>query len=299
MNIEQLSYFVEVYRRKSINSASLNLNISQQSLSRSISSLEKELSIDLFVRTAKGVTTTCDGERFYKTALNILDELQSFIDLSSGNRLDHCKIGYALALSSSASQLYQILNSNFPNVFFDFVPITHEQFIKLPLTQYPDIIFTYFYDAEGVDFVIPDNYKIKYLSSNSHKFYFWLSRKSPFAKHKIISLKNIHLINLCYLYNLSYLESALEPFPPGVITSDQFYFAQTHDIFMDFLKNKFYATIEICSNNKPLMYPDLLKDDELILKPIAGLPSLQPALLYNVNYEKFYSVVSGFFDQYN
>lgn len=58
MTFEQLHYFTEVYRQKSLGQAAANLYISRQSLSTSIRKIEQELGVTLFVRSAGGVTPT-------------------------------------------------------------------------------------------------------------------------------------------------------------------------------------------------------------------------------------------------
>ena len=74
MTFEQLHYFVEIYQLKSITSAAESLQISRQSLSAIISKLEKELNIQLFVRSINGVVPTEAGNSLYTSALLILEE---------------------------------------------------------------------------------------------------------------------------------------------------------------------------------------------------------------------------------
>ena len=67
MQIERLNYFVEVARVQSINSASESLHISQQALSQSMHSLEKELGVTLFKRSNKGIQLTEKREEPWRT----------------------------------------------------------------------------------------------------------------------------------------------------------------------------------------------------------------------------------------
>ena len=71
MRTEQLHYFIEVAKAKSINLASERLYISQQTLSSSIKSLEKELGVALLQRTHTGVSLTEAGRAFLDTALGV------------------------------------------------------------------------------------------------------------------------------------------------------------------------------------------------------------------------------------
>ncbi len=76
MRFEQLEYLLEISKVNSINSASKNLHISQQSLSKAIQNLEEELEVTLLERTNKGVILTNEGKRVVKIAKKITFELE-------------------------------------------------------------------------------------------------------------------------------------------------------------------------------------------------------------------------------
>lgn len=61
MEIRKLECFLKVCETGSISGASEQLYISQQGISRIISSLEKELGTVLFIRSRQGVSLTADG----------------------------------------------------------------------------------------------------------------------------------------------------------------------------------------------------------------------------------------------
>ena len=58
MRIENLQYVLEVARAGSISAAAKNLWIGQTTLSAAIQAAEKELDIQLFLRTSRGITPT-------------------------------------------------------------------------------------------------------------------------------------------------------------------------------------------------------------------------------------------------
>jgi len=72
MNIEQLSYIVEVAKVKSLAEASRTLNISQSALSQAITKLEAELSLKLFHRNRTGATPTKEGSFIVERAQEAL-----------------------------------------------------------------------------------------------------------------------------------------------------------------------------------------------------------------------------------
>ena len=91
MNLQQLYYFRTLAEVKHFTKAAMKLMVTQPSLSHSISDLEAELGISLFVRTNRMVTLTKYGELFLEyvdQSLNLLDEgrarLEDFISPEQG-----------------------------------------------------------------------------------------------------------------------------------------------------------------------------------------------------------------------
>ena len=61
MNLQQLYYFKTIAELEHYTKASQQLNISQSSLSHSITDLEKELGVSLFIRQGRNVKLTSCG----------------------------------------------------------------------------------------------------------------------------------------------------------------------------------------------------------------------------------------------
>lgn len=80
MKIENIRYIIEVSQYKSINKASKNLFVNQQQLSRIIASVEEELGVTIFERTAKGVFLTPVGKEVVKKFQVIVDTYDSIGD---------------------------------------------------------------------------------------------------------------------------------------------------------------------------------------------------------------------------
>lgn len=77
MELRQLEYFKTVGDLKSLGKAAQLLYISQPALSKSISSLEKELGVQLFERRNRKMILTLYGEIFYHRIIRVLKELDS------------------------------------------------------------------------------------------------------------------------------------------------------------------------------------------------------------------------------
>ena len=68
MKIIQLEYFCAVSRYHSITQAAQKLFVTQPAISTAIKELEKEFSVNLFVRSKNHLTLTTEGEIFYQKA---------------------------------------------------------------------------------------------------------------------------------------------------------------------------------------------------------------------------------------
>lgn len=73
MNLKQLEAFVQVAEGGSFSKAAKELFLTQPTISAHIASLEKELSVRLFVRNTKEVGLSEDGKDLYKYARQIVD----------------------------------------------------------------------------------------------------------------------------------------------------------------------------------------------------------------------------------
>ncbi len=74
MTLQQLRYFIVIAESGSFGKAAQKLYISQPSVSSVVKELEKELEIEIFVRTPKGVHLTEQGRELYRYALELIDK---------------------------------------------------------------------------------------------------------------------------------------------------------------------------------------------------------------------------------
>ena len=76
MTLNQLGYFYQAAVLQHFNQAAEKMNISEPSLSRSISSLEDELGVTLFEKRGRNVILTKAGEIFLEPATQLLDDVK-------------------------------------------------------------------------------------------------------------------------------------------------------------------------------------------------------------------------------
>lgn len=77
INFELYRIFYVVANNGNITKASLELNISQPAISKSIKNLEEQLGGTLFVRTKRGVILTEEGQEFYKYIKQAMEYISS------------------------------------------------------------------------------------------------------------------------------------------------------------------------------------------------------------------------------
>ena len=75
MNLNQLYYFQKIAKLQHYHQAAKELNISQPSLSRSISNLEDELGVSLFQKNGRNIELTKYGRIFLEHVNRILEEI--------------------------------------------------------------------------------------------------------------------------------------------------------------------------------------------------------------------------------
>lgn len=76
MNFNTLRYIVEIVETGSISKAANNLFISQPTLSTQISSFEKEIGKDIFIRSNRGIILTNYGVEVYKEAKSLIQHFE-------------------------------------------------------------------------------------------------------------------------------------------------------------------------------------------------------------------------------
>ena len=85
MLLSQIEAFLTVAERRSVSAAAAVLYVTQPALTTRIKKLERELGIELFVRTARGMRLTAEGRAFRPHAQRALQSLASTVIIASSN----------------------------------------------------------------------------------------------------------------------------------------------------------------------------------------------------------------------
>src|SRR5688500_5720796 len=120
MLLSQIDAFLTVAKRRSVSAAAAVLYVTQPALTTRIKNLERELGVDLFVRTGRGMRLTAEGRAFRPHAQRALQSLaagrERLRELREG-RVGELLVGAAPAISTYVLPLVlRRFQTAFPNV---------------------------------------------------------------------------------------------------------------------------------------------------------------------------------------
>ena len=113
MTLQQLRYIIKTIECGSISEAARQLYITQPSLSTAIRELEKELGIEIFCRTARGISLSADGSEFLSYARQVMEQTELMEQRYTGKKPSKqlCSIStqhYAFAVNAFVEVLSQL-----------------------------------------------------------------------------------------------------------------------------------------------------------------------------------------------
>lgn len=91
MTLQQLRYVIEIVNCGSMNAAAEKLFVTQPSLSNAVKELEKELGIEIFLRSSRGISLSVEGAEFLGYARQVVEQAelleQRYTDKKPSRRL--------------------------------------------------------------------------------------------------------------------------------------------------------------------------------------------------------------------
>lgn len=159
MTLNQLNYFYEAAMLQHFNQAAEKLNISQPSLSRSITALEDELGITLFEKSGRNVILTKAGEIFLEHVTQILDDVKRAEQKMHQLATDGGHIDIAYVSPLAREYIPQLVHSFLSivqnkNITFNFhQDITSENVEGLKKGSYDLIFGSYSASEPNIEFV--------------------------------------------------------------------------------------------------------------------------------------------------
>lgn len=177
MTIHQIECFLEVARTLNFTEAAGHLYISQQGLSRQISSLERELEMRLFERTTREVRLTRSGEILMWKWQNIPTLIRESVDMArEDNKREKDRIHVAILKMNGVMDVVGRILAEYSDQFpqTEFQLKEYSDMKDLAGINAPDLIITL---SNGFDYTkIKD--KFNWAELHSFPLYYVFSKKS-------------------------------------------------------------------------------------------------------------------------
>ena len=194
MTLQQMKYIIMIVKCGSITEAAKRLFISQPSLSNAVRDVEAETGIEIFQRSAKGITLTSDGTEFLSYARQIVEQAELMEQRYTGKKPSK-------KLFSVSTQHYAFAVNAFVNVISSLD--TDEYELTIRETRTYDIIedVKNFHSQIGIIYLNDFNEKvITKLLRESHLIFTPLFTADPHvfisASHPLAGRKKITLDDL-------------------------------------------------------------------------------------------------------
>lgn len=177
MTNNQLSYFVEVYKLRSIKKAAEYLMISPQGISKTIISLEKELNATLFKRIGSKLEPTRSADELFPHAYKILEEYKIIENRNSLSR--HKLVIYSIdgVLEYHAMGVLKDFYEIFPDISLKIIELPNQSAIEHIRMGYGEIALLQNFCA------LPE---VENHFLFSYKFCMVVNNKNPLSKKKFL-----------------------------------------------------------------------------------------------------------------
>lgn len=143
MTLNQLRYFLAVYRHGSITKAARILIVSQPSISNAIKDLEDELGFLLLNREKSRLMPTEAGKIFYQTTSELFDRLESTINYLRQIETENLESAVYLGVPPISGvcvlpYVYRSISQAFPNMTIKLVEEHYQKLQQMVLTELID-----------------------------------------------------------------------------------------------------------------------------------------------------------------
>jgi len=197
MNIEQLQYICAVSQHKSITQAAESLYVTQQTISKAIGRLEKELGFQLLVRNYNGIMLTDTGKLFAEKSQTILDQIQELYYIDSPHRATTSFSGTIPVYCSNyfiyrvAPKLLVYFSEHYPNVKLQFKEHLVKDIVNLLLEESCLGFITTLSNKTGS--IIAENtlHDLEKYEMSKDEILVLLSKNHPLAQNAKINIKNL------------------------------------------------------------------------------------------------------------
>jgi DNA-binding transcriptional LysR family regulator len=261
MDLRQLKYFVQIAETGNFSRAAEALRIAQPSLSQQIKSLEQELGVPLFVRHARGVTATEQGQQLYEHARRILQEIddaKGTLRSQTSDPAGRVSVGLPTSACRGLSlPLFQVMAKRLPNVTLHIVEA---------MTGYLDELI----QAGRLDVALLYDHKafehVAWTEMITEDLMLFVPAKSPVARRRSVSFRKVFDVPVVL------------PGRPNVLRTVIEQLAARHEIEMNVRDCDSLPAIAklICDGQFIAVMPHFAFVDEIERGELAAIPIVNP-----------------------
>lgn len=192
MQIEQLGYFIEVVKKGSINLACESLHISQQALSQSMRNLEKELGLELMMRSHKGIILTEKGRLLFEGASEIVEHWEVLqADLHEDWLSGELDVSIAPLLEDYYyTKLLAYIEKHHVHIQLKVINLQVKEAIVALESNQIDLAALCFLNKE-IDKMLVEHPELEFLPKKQIKATVLLSKQSTLAKKTVICISDL------------------------------------------------------------------------------------------------------------
>ena len=195
MTLQQLRQVIAVADYGSMNEAAKQLYLTQPSLSATIKAVEREIGIEIFSRSNRGIIATPEGEEFLGYARQVSEQYQLMEDkyLSGGPQKKKFSVSmqhYTFAVEAFIRLLRQYEENNvyefsiFEGRTIDVIENVRKQISEL------GIIYENDFNENVIGKILREG-DLEFIPLFSCKIYVFMAKSNPLAKKKLISMEDL------------------------------------------------------------------------------------------------------------
>lgn len=190
-----MRYAVEIANTRSISKAAKNLYTTQPNISRAIKTLESDLKIKIFKRSAKGIEVTIDGEEFLLYARNALAQIKKIETIYEKRNEKKLRLSISLPRASYFSYAFSDFTKSLPtdsaaeivyketNSMRTIINVVKEEY-DLGIVRYQSTFEKYFNSMF-------DEKKLNYETLNEFSYVLVVSKDNPLASKENIVAEDL------------------------------------------------------------------------------------------------------------
>lgn len=194
MTLQQLKYAVSIANNKSMNKAAAELFVTQPSLSSTIRDLEKELGIELFLRSNRGIILTPEGEEFLGYARQMIEQYQLIEEKYIENKQFKKKFSVSMQHYTFAVQSFIKMAKEFGMEDYEFAVHETKTFEVIENVKHQKseigILYLNEFNQKVMKKIFQDN-DLEFIELFECSIFVYLWKGNPLAKKKVIDFEDL------------------------------------------------------------------------------------------------------------